>query len=249
MVRFFQKVYLYYGFFIFGLFMLLVFPFIGLAHYLLPVSISNQVKLWGMKFWAASFYTFGIFFYHKGTRKAQTNWPRGPVIFVVNHNSLLDTPAVYLALRRFALPLAKIELTQAPVFGHLNRWITLPVDRRSAASRQKAMADMNRYLSEGGSLLIFPEGKTNKTPYPIQPFEPGAFRLSFEIGVPIIPILVRNSRYCLAGTSPMILRPGLVTTEPGPVFSPNQYSQASELQHAVFQWFDQKLNFHPHHKA
>lgn len=241
MIRVFQKAYLYYGFFIFGLFMLLVFPVIGLAHWLLPKEYADVVKLWGMKFWASSFYTFGIFFYHKGTIKAQNSWPDGPVILVVNHNSLLDTPAVYLALKRFAIPLAKVELTKAPVFGHLNRWITLAVDRKSPSSRQKAVTDMTRYLSEGGSLLIFPEGKTNKSNQMLQPFESGAFRLSFELGVPIVPVLVRNSRYCLAGTSPMILRPGLITTEPGPAFLPNSFSDAQSLQQAVYDWYSNHL--------
>lgn len=241
MIRFFQQAYLYFGFFIFGLFMLLVFPIIALAQWLLPKEPQEKVKLWCMKFWASSFYTFGIWFYHRGTRKSQKSWPSGPVILVANHNSLLDTPAIYLALKRFALPLAKIELTKAPVFGHLNRWITLPVDRKSSSSRQKALSDMNRYLSEGGSLLIFPEGKTNKTSNPLQPFEPGAFRLSFELGVPIIPILVRNSRHCLAGTKPMILRPGIIETESGPVFFPGKYDTFSSLQDDVYSWFSNQF--------
>lgn len=190
-----------------------------------------------MKIWASSFYTFGIWFCHRGSRKAQKEWPKGPIILVSNHNSLLDTPAIYLMLKRFALPLAKIELTKSPVFGHLCRWITLPVDRRSSASRQKAMANMNAYLSEGGSLLIFPEGKTNKSAQAFNPFEPGAFRLSFDLGVPIVPILVRHSRHCLAGTKPMTLRPGMVSTESGPVFRPQQFESALELQEAVYQWY------------
>jgi len=239
--RVFELIYLYTGFFIFGLAMLLVFPIVGLSHILLPQSVSEWIKLLCMKFWASSFYTFGIWFYHKGSRKAQENWPEGPIIIVCNHNSLLDTPALYLMLKRFAMPLAKMSLTKAPVFGHLCKWITLPVERKSTASRQKAMADMNSYISNGGSLLIFPEGKTNKSLEMIQPFEPGAFRLSFDLGVPIIPVLVRNSRHCLAGTKPMILRPGIITTEAGPVFDPKNYSGYLELQRAVFEWY--KLKF------
>lgn len=241
MKRLLQLAYLYFGFFIFGLAMLLVFPFIGLAHRLLGKEQSAPIKLLGMKIWAASFYTFGIWFVHKGSRKAQDKWPDGPLILVANHNSLLDTPALYLMLKRFAMPLAKIELTRAPVFGHLCRWITLPVDRRSTESRQKALADMNRYLMEGGSLLIFPEGKTNKTDRPLQPFETGAFRLSHELGIPLVPVLIRNSRHCLAATSPMTLRPGIVSTQAGPVFQPEAFSSPLELQKAVYQWFEAEL--------
>ena len=237
MKRTIELIYLYFGFFIFGLAMILIFPIVGLAHILLPDQAANWIKLYSMKFWASSFYTFGIWFYHKGSRKAQQNWPEGPLIIVCNHNSLLDTPAVYLMLKRFAKPLAKMELTKAPIFGHLCKWITLPVERKSTASRQKAMADMNSYLSNGGSLVIFPEGKTNKSKEFIQPFEPGAFRLSFDLGIPIVPILVRNSKHCLAGTKPMILRPGIVSTESGPVFQPNNYADYMELQRAVFNWY------------
>ena len=194
-----------------------------------------------MKFWASSFYTFGIWFYHNGSRKAQKSWPKGPKIIVCNHNSLLDTPALYLMLKDFAMPLAKMSLTKAPVFGHLCKWITLPVERKSTESRHKAMKDMNSYLSNGGSLLIFPEGKTNKSKEKIQPFEPGAFRLSFDLGIPVIPVLVRNSRHCLAGTRPMILRPGIITTEAGPIFNPGNFKDYLELQRAVFGWYKMKF--------
>jgi 1-acyl-sn-glycerol-3-phosphate acyltransferase len=225
--------------------MILVFPVIGVAHFVLGKKGAETIKLLGMKIWASSFYLFGIWFYHKSSRKAQKDWPKGSLIIVSNHNSLLDTPAIYLMLKRFALPLAKIELTQSPVFGHLCKWITLPVDRRSTLSRQKAMADMNAYLSKGGSLVIFPEGKTNKSATAFNPFEMGAFRLSFEIGVPIVPILVRNSRHCLAGTSPMTLRPGFVTTEVGPVFSPGDFPDPVALQNAVWNWYLEKDNEYP----
>ena len=241
MKRLLQKSYLYFGFFLFGLAMVSVFPVVGAAHVLLGKKRSEPVKLWCMKFWASSFYTFGVWFVHRGSIAAQNNWPEGPVIIVANHNSLLDTPALYLMLRRFALPLAKIELTRAPVFGHLCRWITLPVDRRSSESRQRAMLDMKQYLEQGGSLVIFPEGKTNKSPELLQPFEPGAFRLSKESGIPIVPVAILNTRYCLGSGSPMILRPGIVETRSGEVFLPEHYPDSLSLQRAVFSWFEGEI--------
>lgn len=246
MKRLIQKTYLYTGFFIFGLAMVAVFPLVGLAHLALGKRRSELLKLWCMKFWASSFYTFGIWFVHRGSIAAQKNWPQGPVILVANHNSLLDTPALYLMLNRFALPLAKVELTRAPVFGHLCRWITLPVDRRNTESRLRAMTDMKNYLCSGGSLVIFPEGKTNKSDQVLQPFEPGAFRLSKETGVPIIPIAIFNTRYCLGSGSPMILRPGLVATLAGPVFQPDAFEDAISLQRAIIQWFmEQNIGLPP----
>ena len=241
MKRIFQRIYLYTGFFFFGVAMLVVFPIVGLAHYLLPQNASEWVKLHCMKFWAASFYSFGVYFYHKRSREAQKSWPKGPVIIVCNHNSLLDTPALYLMLKRFAKPLAKMSLTKAPIFGHLCKWITLPVERKSIESRQQAMLDMNSYLSNGGSLVIFPEGKTNTSKEFIQPFESGAFKLSFDLGVPLVPVLVRNTRYCLGSTKPLTLRPGIVYTESGPVFNPSDYLSYMDLQKAVFGWY--KNNF------
>src|SRR5436190_17154084 len=118
MQRIIELAYLYFGFFLFGLAMLLVFPIVGISQAFLPANVNEQVKLYCMKFWASSFYTFGVWFYHKGSKKAQDEWPTGPVIIVANHNSLLDTPALYLMLNRFAKPLAKMELTKAPIFGH-----------------------------------------------------------------------------------------------------------------------------------
>lgn len=236
-----ELIYLYFGFFLFGLAMFMVFPVVAFSQLFLPKTANEWVKLHCMKIWAASFYTFGIWFYHKGSRTAQKEWPDGPLIIVANHNSLLDTPAIYLMLKRFAKPLAKIELTKAPIFGHLCSWITLPVDRKSTQSRQSAMDEMKSYLSQGGSLVIFPEGRTNKSQTPIQPFESGAFRLSYELGVPVAPVLVRGSKYCLAATNPMTLRPGIVSTKVGPLFHPEAYSSAIDLQRGVFEWYQSQL--------
>jgi hypothetical protein len=64
--------------------------------------------------------------------------------------------------------------------------------------------------------------------------------LSFETGIPIVPVAIRNSRYCLGSGSPMILRPGLVSTEAGVIFKPGDFSDALSLQKSVYQWFEQK---------
>ncbi len=106
------------------------------------------------------------------------------------------------------------------------------------------MNDMRAYLRQGGSLVIFPEGKTNQSAQALQPFEPGAFRLSKETGIPVVPVAIFHTRYCLGSGRPMILRPGVVETKAGAVYHPGDYPDALSLQQAVFQWFSQELSVH-----
>jgi 1-acyl-sn-glycerol-3-phosphate acyltransferase len=232
------KIYLYTGFFIFGLAMVLVFPIIAIGHFGLPDRLSEKVKLLSLKIWAASFFTFGIRFRQIRGGNSQNDWPESPVILIANHNSLLDTPALFLVLKRFAFPLAKIELTRPFLFGQLCKWLTLPVDRNSQESRARSYEDMKNVLKNGQSLLIFPEGKTNKSPHRFQKFESGAFRLAFDLGVPIAPALIHNSRHCLAATSPMTLKPGTIKTELGPLFWPQNFRDSKSLLDAVTLWYE-----------
>lgn len=67
------------------------------------------------------------------------------------------------------------------------------------------MENMKRSLREGISIYLFPEGTRNKTNEPLKNFYDGAFRLSLETGIPIVPMTIRNSKNLLNGFK---LKPG-----------------------------------------
>lgn len=130
-------------------------------------------------------------------------------IFVSNHTSYMDIPALVVTIKGQFRALAKKELLKLPIFGWIANIMCVSVDRSSNESRRKSMENLKRILSMGISVLIFPEGTQNRTKELLQPFYDGAFRIAVETQQPIIPIVVLG-----AGE---IMPPGKVFIKPGKI--------------------------------
>lgn len=130
-------------------------------------------------------------------------------IFVSNHTSYMDIPALVVTIKGQFRALAKKELLKIPVFGWIAQIMCVVVDRSSNESRRKSIDNLKRILGMGISVLIFPEGTQNRTKDILQPFYDGAFRIAVETQQPIIPIVVLN-----AGK---IMPPGKVYIQPGKI--------------------------------
>ncbi|MDQ1631007.1 MAG: 1-acyl-sn-glycerol-3-phosphate acyltransferase [Frankiaceae bacterium] len=124
---------------------------------------------------------------------------RGPVIFAANHSSHLDAPLVLCSLppawRHQTLVAAAADyffddwwraFGTALVFG------TVPLDRTGGATAAASPATPHTLLTEGWSLLFFPEG-TRAPDGQMAGFKTGAARMALAAGVPIVPIGIRGS--------------------------------------------------------
>lgn len=111
-------------------------------------------------------------------------------IFVSNHTSFMDIPALVVTMKGQFRALAKKELLKIPVFGWIAQVMCVVVDRSSNESRRRSIENLKRILGLGISVLIFPEGTQNRTKEPLQPFYDGAFRIAVETQEPILPIVV-----------------------------------------------------------
>jgi len=125
----------------------------------------------------------------------------GPVVFVANHNSHMDTPVILRALpgrwrRRTAVAAAtdyfyhkrRNALSASLAFG------TVPLDRGSGAGvGRNQTAHLDRLIREGGSLLVFPEG-TRSRDGRVGRLRSGAALLALEHQLPILPIYVSGTR-------------------------------------------------------
>ena len=127
---------------------------------------------------------------------------RGPVIFAANHQSHMDTPVILAALpgrlrRRVATAMAK-EFFKPHFFpeehtrkqwltNSLNYWLsaaffnTFPLPQREAGARQ-TLRYAGELISDGFSILIFPEGKRTQHGE-IAPFRPGVGMMASRLGV------------------------------------------------------------------
>ncbi len=116
-----------------------------------------------------------------------------PAVFLFNHQSQLDVLILAKLLRSGFTGVAKKELANSPGFGLMFRLADVAfVNRQDNAQARKALEPAVEKLREGTSLVIAPEGTRSAT-RALGPFKKGAFHVAMQAGVPIVPIVIRNS--------------------------------------------------------
>src|SRR5215471_8955613 len=116
-----------------------------------------------------------------------------PAVFLFNHQSQLDVLILAKLLRGGFTAVAKKELANSPGFGLMFRLADVAfVDRQDNAQAREALQSAVQKLHDGISLVIAPEGTRSATPA-LGPFKKGAFHVAMQAGVPIVPIVIRNS--------------------------------------------------------
>lgn len=126
----------------------------------------------------------------------------GPFIIVCNHASYFDPPLLGTAVRhRLIHFMAKEELFRNPIMNWFLRYVhTFPVHR--GRIDKKAIVESFRVLKSGGVLGIFPEG-TRKCQGILGPFHDGFAGIAIKAGVPVLPVVVVNSRELPKKTGPV----------------------------------------------
>ena len=183
-----------------------------------------------MRLWAASFVfpIGGINFRRIGSQ------PKHNAIYIANHNSYLDTPALAYCLPKEVRFLAKTDLAKFPVFGFVYKYLVIAVDRHNFRSRALALQEMKVWLGSNISVLVFPEGKMNKTKTLLQDFQIGAFQLAFETQLPIVPVVIQGTRAALPATH-FALRPTNISVKLMSSFYPYQFNSPTEMMTIVRQ--------------
>jgi 1-acyl-sn-glycerol-3-phosphate acyltransferase len=123
--------------------------------------------------------------------------PRGPYVFVANHGSFMDIPALLATLPQQFRFFAKKGLFQIPFLGtHLERAGHLPVDRSSPRASLKSMMEAARIIAKRGiSVLNFPEG--GRSAKGLREFKEGPAYIAIKAGVPIVPVAIVGMRELL----------------------------------------------------
>jgi 1-acyl-sn-glycerol-3-phosphate acyltransferase len=119
--------------------------------------------------------------------------PRGPVIFMSNHQSGFDIPTLLATLPRETCWIVKKELFDIPIFGTSMKYGGyIPLDRRDAHKALKSMEKAAEVIRSGKSVVIFPEGTRSKD-LRLLPFKRGGFMLALKAGVPVVPVTINGS--------------------------------------------------------
>ncbi|MHC4447852.1 MAG: lysophospholipid acyltransferase family protein, partial [Planctomycetota bacterium] len=117
---------------------------------------------------------------------------RGPVIYVVNHQSYYDPPiAGCLVTDRPFVAMARATLFRSKVFSWVMRQIgAIPVDQERADLT--AIRAMIAELRGGGCVLIFPEGQ--RTPDGnVGAFSPGLLTIVKRSKAPVLPVAIEGA--------------------------------------------------------
>jgi 1-acyl-sn-glycerol-3-phosphate acyltransferase len=150
------------------------------------------------------------------------NIPAGPCIFAANHVSYIDPLAfVPFIPRRVAVALKK-ELFRIPILGTgmlLAKFIS--VDRASREGALNSLKITVRYLKEGLSFAVYPEG-TRSPDGRLRPFKKGAFIIAIQAGVPIVPVSIGGAQK-LMQKGEWAIRPGEILIRFGGAVDTSQY--------------------------
>jgi 1-acyl-sn-glycerol-3-phosphate acyltransferase len=130
-------------------------------------------------------------------------------VYMANHASLIDTPALFAYLPYQFRIMAKKSLFNVPFMGwHLRTAGHFPIDHGNPRKIAISLRRVIEGVKAGRSLAVFPEGRRTGDGQ-LQPFEFGAFKIAMRAGVPIVPVTIRGTFKMLPRTS-LAPRPGRV---------------------------------------
>lgn len=136
--------------------------------------------------------------------------PGESYIFISNHASLLDIPAVCFGLPFQLRFLAKKELFKIPIFGPaLLSAGHIRIDRGNLESAVQSLKEGAVVLKERGySALVFAEG-TRSLNGKVGKFKKGGVILALSMGIPIVPLSISGSA-ALAPKGDYMVKSGII---------------------------------------
>jgi len=130
-------------------------------------------------------------------------------VYVANHASMFDIPAIIAGIPDQIRIVYKKELEWIPLFGWgLRIGSYIGIGRSGGTKAMKSLEEAASRIRNGASVLLYAEG-TRTVDGKLQPFKRGAFHLAVKSGVPVVPLTVNGSFHILRKHS-MVIRPGHV---------------------------------------
>ena len=134
--------------------------------------------------------------------------PARTYVFVSNHTSHIDVPAIVSVSPEPLRFIAKQELGKIPLFGWAARRMGhVFIDRRDSHGAAKSIGSRVSRGLKGVGLFFFAEG-TRSTTDELLPFKKGAAVAALGSGVDCVPIGIAGAREVLAPKGFSLFRPG-----------------------------------------
>jgi 1-acyl-sn-glycerol-3-phosphate acyltransferase len=160
----------------------------------------------------------------------------GPVIFISNHQSMVDILVFFSVLRVPFAWMAKASLFKIPLFGWgMTAAGYIPVERDDRRKALDSLYDAADMVKAGRSVVIFPEGTRGFPDGSMRQFKKGGFILAKRAAVVIQPITIHGASAVMPpkqrGTRIQRISPGDVQMMIHPPLQPETYADmtAEEL--------------------
>jgi putative phosphoserine phosphatase / 1-acylglycerol-3-phosphate O-acyltransferase len=132
-----------------------------------------------------------------------------PAVFIFNHRNQADPIIAGTLVRDNFTSVGKKELENDPVIGTIGKVMDAAfIDREDPKAAVEGLHKVEELARKGLSILIAPEG-TRLDTTEVGAFKKGPFRIAMSVGIPIVPIVIRNAEVIAARDS-STFNPGTV---------------------------------------
>ncbi|MGE2835093.1 HAD-IB family hydrolase [Mycobacterium sp. SMC-4] len=132
-----------------------------------------------------------------------------PAVFLFNHRNQADPLIAGRLVESGFTTVGKKELERDPIVGTIGKILDAAfIDREDPEKAVEGLRKVEDLARQGISILIAPEG-TRLDTTEVGPFKKGPFRIAMSVGIPIVPIVIRNAEVIAARDS-STFNPGTV---------------------------------------
>ena len=135
--------------------------------------------------------------------------PKEPVLFVINHSSMLDSFILVASVDRpIGVVIADVPIWKnMPIISHWTKLIKcVYINRENTREGIKSIIQASKNIISGQSMAIFPEGDLTWVKDPnalVSDFRPGALKIAYKANCPIVPLVIKNSKETYSGYEPI----------------------------------------------
>lgn len=157
----------------------------------IPFDKGGDVYRWTSVVWSKIILrTFGISVHVSGLEYIDLS---KNYVYVTNHASMFDIPAVLASIPNKINIVFKKELSMVPIWGWALRYgHFIMIDRSNPRAAMQSIDRAAETIRKGKSVLLFAEG-TRTMDGRLQPFKRGAFSIAVKAGAPVVPVTINNT--------------------------------------------------------
>jgi putative phosphoserine phosphatase/1-acylglycerol-3-phosphate O-acyltransferase len=169
----------------------------------LGVGLLSRSKRTGVNFFTSAFgrtllTTIGVDLNVLGKENLTA---QRPAVFIFNHRNQADPLIAGRLVEKDFTSVGKKELENDPIVGTLGRIMDAAfIDREDPEKAVEGLKKVEDLARRGLSILIAPEG-TRLDTTEVGQFKKGPFRIAMSVGIPIVPIVIRNAEVIAARDS------------------------------------------------